>query len=476
MTDPQRLDVSGGTGGVAARYDDMEDAGRLIDDVSAALLGMSASLHGLLLSPDVLASALLDPVGAARFEVALLTALDGPEGLTATGGAIGVRAVQLRLAVATYRTTDQLQADLLAARRFLQGALAAAALPVLPALVAVTAAAWYGSERLAGREPDLERLLTDHPGIVDEVVGSAPGFVSGLSGDVLGAGGGVAFWFVTGKSPFPTTVAEGAGLLGLLYPDGRPVVRNLGVDESLDVAKPPRGVADLMKALSYRDEKASGSGQGQIDVRVVEQTLPDGTVRRGFVVDIPGTKNWQVDPRSDRRHVTDLGTNLHALAGEETTYERGVAEALRRAGATPQDPVMLVGHSQGGMVAVQAADHFVSSGRYQVTHVVTAGSPVGAMTVPPSVQVLSVENEHDIIPHLDARPNRDAANWTTVTYDAQLGSVGANHDMGRSYVPAAEAVDASTDPSVRAFRDSAGTFFEGQRVQSSVYQVTREPT
>ena len=99
MSGPQRLDVTGGAGGLAARYDDMGDTAGLIDDVSAALLAMSASLHGLLVSPDVLASAVLDPVGAARFEMALLAALDGPEGLTATGGAIGVRAVQLRAAV-----------------------------------------------------------------------------------------------------------------------------------------------------------------------------------------------------------------------------------------------------------------------------------------------------------------------------------------------------------------------------------------
>jgi hypothetical protein len=284
---------------------------------------------------------------------------------------------------------------------------------------------------------------------------------------------GLIFKETTGQTLFPTSPTEGAGLLGLLYPDGTPVVTDRGDDPAIAGTRPPRGVGDLMTALNYRNGEASGADQGQIDVRTIEKQMPDGSIRKSYVVDIPGTKDWQFNPAGDRTHLNDFGTNLHALAGETTTYEQGIADALRRAGVQPGEPVMLVGHSQGGMVAVHAADDFVQSGQFNVTHVVTAGSPVARMPVPSSVQVLSLENQHDIVPHLDARDNPDLPNRTTVTFDRQYGTVGDNHGIASSYTPAAIAVDSSGDPSVRKYLDSAGDFLNGDTATSHVYQVTR---
>jgi hypothetical protein len=59
---------------------------------------------------------------------------------------------------------------------------------------------------------------------------------------------------------------------------------------------------------------------------------------------------------------------------------------------------MLVGHSQGGMVAVRAANDFVTAGKFNVTPYrdrrLTGRRDAG----PKSVQVLSMENAHDIVP------------------------------------------------------------------------------
>ena len=194
------------------------------------------------------------------------------------------------------------------------------------------------------------------------------------------------------------------------------------------------------------------------------------------MVDIPGTKVWDL-PGEHNPALNDLGTNVHVLGGDVTARERAIAEALHRAGASSTDPVMLVGHSQGGMVAAQAA-HDTGTGRFgfNVTHVVTAGSPVGGTEIPSHVQVLSLENEHDIVPHLDARDNPDRPNRTTVTFDSQNGSIGNNHEIHRAYLPAAAALDRSTDPSVGAYRDSAGAFLGGgSAVQTRVYKLTRVP-
>lgn len=473
------LTVTGGAGGTTARYDDMEATAGLLGRVSGDLLGVAATNHRHLADPNVLASAVLDPVGAARFESTMLGALDGEGGLTRTAGRIGVQAVKLKAAVVTYRTTDDLQARLMDGFRFAGGALAVGAGPALLPATLAGGAGWALSELLQGRNigDDLQKLITDHPGIIDTVVGASPGAITAVSSLLTGPAGplaGMIFKDLTGQTLFPTSPTEGAGLLGLLYPDGKPVVTDRGVDPAVAGARAPRGVGDLMAALDYRNSQASGADQGQIDVRTIETQLPDGTVRRSYVVDIPGTKDWQFNPAGDRTHLNDFGTNLHALAGDTTAYQQGVADALRRAGVQPGDPVMLVGHSQGGMVAVRAANDFVQSGQFNVTHVVTAGSPVARMPVPSSVQVLSLENQHDIVPHLDARDNPDLPNRTTVTFDRQYGTVGDNHGITSSYRPAATAADASGDPSIRRYLDSASDFLNGDRATSHVYQVTRD--
>ena len=461
------MDVRGGVGGIHANLDDMSTTAGLIDDVSAEMLGLAAALHTFLVDPDVVASAILDPIGVAKFEAAMLAALDGPDGLTTVAGSIGLRAIGLRTAVISYRTVDDVHATLTDTRRFVQGI----ALPfVLPAL-GLAGVNWWDREVRAGRDPgaDLERLITEHPGIVDEVVGSASGTLTMASLLAFRTG---ALRLAPGETLFPTNITEGVGLLSLLYDDGKADVEPLGIDATppfMTVA--PRGFADLIGGLYYRNDQPAG----QIDVRVVERRLADGAVQRGYIVDIPGTKTWNL-PNQDNGQVNDLGTNLHALAGHSTAYERGIAEALRQTGAKPGDPVMLVGHSQGGIVAVNAARHFTASGEYRVTHVVTAGSPVANLSVPDSVKGLSLENEHDIIPHLDGHENPDEPNRTTATFDRQHGNIGDDHNIAASYLPAAHALDQSTDPSVQDFRDSAEPFLTSDHLTSHAYSVTRVPS
>ncbi|MEU0880402.1 hypothetical protein ABZ345_17505 [Lentzea sp. NPDC005914] len=145
-------------------------------------------------------------------------------------------------------------------------------------------------------------------------------------------------------------------------------------------------------------------------------------------MDVPGTKDWNApwDPKS----ANDSGVNVDAMAGNNTVLQQGIEQALRDAGAQGSGvPVMLVGHSQGGIVAAQSTNGLVASG-YNVTHVVTAGSPVGRIGIPGNVQMLSLENKGDIVPHLDASDNPNTANRTTVTFENQTGTVGENHSIG----------------------------------------------
>src|SRR5207244_3061996 len=140
-------------------------------------------------------------------------------------------------------------------------------------------------------------------------------------------------------------------------------------------------------------------------------------------------------------------------------------------GVTRDDDVMLVGHSEGGLVAVTAARDAVRSGEFRVTHVVTAGSPIGltADEVPRGVQVLALENAHDLVPHLDGTTNPDRPNVTTVTGDHACAGIIACHEIGESYRPIAGAVDASHNASIRTFLSSAQPYLNATEVQTKTF-------
>ncbi len=169
-----------------------------------------------------------------------------------------------------------------------------------------------------------------------------------------------------------------------------------------------------------------------------------------------------------------MGSNLNLIAGDDTAYADAIQQAMQAAGVGPDDPVMLVGHSQGGMQAAALAGD--PDFDYNVTNVVTAGSPVATSGVPDDVTVLSLENTGDLVPLLDGEQNPDSAHHTTVQADVHSGSFGAadgqNHSLS-TYGLIADAADASGDPSVAAVLETmhANGFLagDGGPVDSTTY-------
>lgn len=434
------LTVSGGANGTEARFADLAAMGGIADDVAADALGVAAAGHRFLVEPDVLASAVLNPVGVARFETSMAGALDGPDGLTATSAGIGLRAVALRASDAAYRAADDLAQSTVDGARWFAGSL----LTVNPLIAGGAGALLIGHAYLAGDGGPL-RWLVEHPGAVDALVGMAPGMLSTL-GPTLDLAGSME-------------------LLADLYADDPAVLTGGDLDPAMSGV--PTGLADVLTGLEHRNDSASN-----IDIRVV--TDGSGAVT-GVIVDIPGTRDW--NPPWQPGGANDMGTNVDAMAGNPTVLQRGIEQALAdayaRLGVPVDTPVLLAGHSQGGIVAAGAADDLIAAG-YQVTHVVTAGSPVGRIDVPDSVRVLSLENSGDLVPHLDATDNPGAANRTTVTFDHQTGTPAGNHAIGDgNYVAAARELDGGDDPSVRAFLDGTGAFLDGRQVSTYEYSVTR---
>ena len=110
-------------------------------------------------------------------------------------------------------------------------------------------------------------------------------------------------------------------------------------------------------------------------VRVPETTRGDGGA--AWVVVVPGTQQWSAGPGPNPFDVT---TNVRAMTGDATVAAAGVAVALAAAGSvgrsTADDPVALVGHSQGGILAAALASDTSFTTRHRITHVLTSGAPV----------------------------------------------------------------------------------------------------
>ena len=169
----------------------------------------------------------------------------------------------------------------------------------------------------------------------------------------------------------------------------------------------------------------------------------------------------------------DLPADLRALAGSRTAYAVGIEQAMAEAGIGRSDPVLLVGHSLGGIEATSMLAH--GSG-FHVTHVVTAGAPVGLTgDYPAGAHLLSLENRGDLVPLLDGRDNADSREQVTVQFDDHETSIVGNHEIWH-YVHGAAAADASTDPSIVAqLRSLRRHGFLGSRgtATSQIFQITR---
>jgi pimeloyl-ACP methyl ester carboxylesterase len=188
-------------------------------------------------------------------------------------------------------------------------------------------------------------------------------------------------------------------------------------------------------------------------VRVEGVRGPDG--RRAWIVEIPGTQEWSPVPG---RNPADLTADVAVLGRASTAAAATVVGALELAGVRPSEPVLLAGHSLGGMLAAALAADPAFTRRYRVTHVVAAGSPLAGYAVPPGIAVLALEHDDDLVPALDGAPDPDRADWVTVRRSPARGrSPGAAHDS-QAYAETGALVDASDDPSLRAWRAGLARF------------------
>lgn len=151
------------------------------------------------------------------------------------------------------------------------------------------------------------------------------------------------------------------------------------------------------------------SNSGQPVVRIEQYRYGE---HNRFIVYIPGTQNLSLKTTSNP---FDMRSNLLLLAGGRSAASRATELAMRRVGVGAQDEVMLVGHSQGGLIALDLARRSASGlVPFRVEHVVTFGTPAGLNTANTLPNVVSFENRADLVPKLEFRENQAEKNWLTL--------------------------------------------------------------
>ena len=223
----------------------------------------------------------------------------------------------------------------------------------------------------------------------------------------------------------------------------RPInVTELGATgEPVPLTGSARGLLERSKRL------LDGSDRGVVEILTVEEGE-----RRVRIVTLPGMQdsgNMMVGPNP-----FDIYGNAEGRAQDSKYVADAVAEALRQAGASAEDAVILVGYSQGGIHAVNTGARLAESGEFSVEMVVTAGAPAGDRNTPAGVSVLHLEHYQDWVPGADGTLNPDTPDRITVTgrtpvpEDAALDGLGPAHDLD-VYLGLADQADVSKDPSLQ---------------------------
>jgi uncharacterized protein YukE len=128
----------------------------------------------------------------------------------------------------------------------------------------------------------------------------------------------------------------------------------------------------------------------------VSVTFSGSGANRQAIVAVSGTEYWL--PGS--KNVDDISTNISDVLGISNLKEEAIKQAMLDAGVTPQDNVMLVGHSQGGADVINFAADNANSGQFHIGSVLTAAAPETVKYPPSNIPVLELRTPGDVVPSL----------------------------------------------------------------------------
>lgn len=224
------------------------------------------------------------------------------------------------------------------------------------------------------------------------------------------------------------------------HPDG---VVSQFIPRGRHTPKTPLAASALLSTI-----EASGANKAAGQVQIIKhqgkRKNPSwSVVVRGTTAFLPTSTNPQ-----------DMASNFQAVGKTRSDQQVAVELAMEMAGIGKGDPVEIVGHSQGGAVALAIAGNARLAQKYNVVSVLTAGAPSGGQPIPKKVAVLNLENMADPVPALDGRPAPRGQDIVTAHFDARGLDVpqgSTAHDVD-TYVAAAKKMESQVgaDPQLDA--------------------------
>ena len=321
----------------------------------------------------------------------------------------------------------------------------------------VAAESYFSTETRIARElaAGLPRMLSENPWLKNFVqpwlnlgiVGFGLG-VAATGGRLLNSPPALQLLLqLVGLAPRASMLSVGLDRAGL--------TKETGVSTKLyaqsRAASPPLSLSILARRLS-----ATGA-LGQPCIRI-ERYLAGGGASR-WVVYVPGTQDWSL---RGSKNPLDMGSNIKAMAGAGLAgSERAVLLALKQAGVRTGESVLLVGHSQGGIIAANIASQ---KQRFKVAGLVTFGSPIARIATPKAGAVIAIQHSNDLVPTLSGAAQPLLANRAVVQKPAKLAKDAppvAAHNM-TNYVRTAAEADRSSVRGLAQMRAQVTNFVRGK--------------
>lgn len=144
----------------------------------------------------------------------------------------------------------------------------------------------------------------------------------------------------------------------------------------------------------------------------------EGQARR-WLLSLVGTESmtWR-----STNNPADVETNIRLMLGLEASMSVGVVRAIHAAmerDGVPADrwarePVLICGHSQGGIVAAALASVPPHEAGVNVAGILSTGGPNRRIRVRPDVVTVAVYHDQDVMPSLDGSPDRAPDRRVTV--------------------------------------------------------------
>ncbi|MFM2412416.1 MAG: hypothetical protein RLZZ587_749, partial [Actinomycetota bacterium] len=192
---------------------------------------------------------------------------------------------------------------------------------------------------------------------------------------------------------------------------------------------PPQSIRDRIDRIP----------SGDTHIRI-ERFHDDGGNR--FEVYLSGTnfQGGESDP-------WNVASNLDLATSGSSPSLQAVRIAMESAGITRATPVVLSGHSQGGLIALAIAE----SREFDVDAVITVGTPVGVVPDVTDIPTIHIVHPEDPIPAIGGLIDTESSTWIVPVENGER-LFDAHHRQ--SYLSSSTALDDVADARITALRDA----------------------